>query len=443
MKSYTVFSLVVLLIISSSALGLEKRQYQMRDDFGTEPLEEHCSLQYYYYVPCPTDAWFWSFSNWELGDVIGAWFQIGDQGTGGYSPCDPVNQKMLESFRVLDFAGLGTVYPGLFTVEFDAYCADSYGCPLLHLWNSGPRELGVAWNIIQPDPAVYFCPCDPSRLLITATMIGSDCTYPAWGFDNISTSVEMGCEQHDIGCLPALYPRGPAGPAVHSGYYGPGMGYCPPQWFADGLDTTIDGSLFGFLELAWRITITDVTVPYADVDIYDYIYNLCGECSGTSVTTGCSNCEVVYAEACDYSGTVDIPVDPPNAQNRWLRGGTDPGRIWTTSSNTCKEIYIQYHCSDGNDGVTDIYVDNMCSPLVRIDTYERCDWYVRISELLPIVHTVKIAASNITDMTDVTPSPHRTNPGSGDNDVWYICFCDGGPVETRPTTWGTIKSMYR
>ena len=60
---------------------------------------------------------------------------------------------------------------------------------------------------------------------------------------------------HDIGCLPALYPRPHTGhyPTIHSGYYGVNFQYCPPLWFLDGRDQTDDGTEYGFIELAWRI----------------------------------------------------------------------------------------------------------------------------------------------------------------------------------------------
>lgn len=127
--------------------------------------------------------------------------------------------------------------------------------------------------------------------------------------------------------------------------------------------------------------------------------------------------------------------------NTWLYSG---GSVTVTSSVPCREVYIQYHCSDYNDGVSDIYVDDMVNPLVRIDTYERCDWYVEIRNLCPEVHTVKVEASINANMAGVILSPHRPVPTLWDNDVWYFCFgTSGKPSETKPTTWGGIKSMYR
>jgi hypothetical protein len=40
---------------------------------------------------------------------------------------------------------------------------------------------------------------------------------------------------------------------VHSGYYGIDFAYCPPLWFADAYDTTEEATVYGFLELAWRL----------------------------------------------------------------------------------------------------------------------------------------------------------------------------------------------
>ena len=60
---------------------------------------------------------------------------------------------------------------------------------------------------------------------------------------------------HDLGCLPALYPRPYVShySTIHSGYYGQDFAYCPPQWFKDCRDTTPDGSQYGYIELTWSI----------------------------------------------------------------------------------------------------------------------------------------------------------------------------------------------
>jgi hypothetical protein len=85
-------------------------------------------------------------------------------------------------------------------------------------------------------------------------MVGVDGYYPAWGLDNISTALEAGCDMHDIGCLPAAYPRA----SVNSGYFGDGdvCRYDPPIRFPDGRDTTPDLTQFGPIEFAWRVYMT-------------------------------------------------------------------------------------------------------------------------------------------------------------------------------------------
>jgi hypothetical protein len=269
MKMSLPLVLIVCLLVCSQAAGLEKKAYQLREDFGTAPLFD-CALQYYYYVPCPTYSWFFAYSGFEVGDVIGQWFEIGDLSTGGFGLCDPVQCHALEQIRVLDFSGYGSpsLYPA-FPIELDAYCCDIYGCPVgPSLWNSGPVQTGYAWNYIPVDPPLSLCPCatDPGppasapRILITATHLScpGQCEgSPEWGFDAISLVLEEGCVLHDYGCLPVLYPRPQVGhhTAIHSGYYGQGLEYCPPFVFLDANDTTLDGSQYGFVELCWRIYI--------------------------------------------------------------------------------------------------------------------------------------------------------------------------------------------
>jgi hypothetical protein len=246
-----VFALV--LSVAASAFSLEKQTYQMKEDFGAESVYDG-ALQYYYYIPCPTNSYFWAFSGFDRGDIISVQFNIGEQGTGGWEPVDALNCHTVETIRVLDFAGYGTIYPGLFTVEFDLYCA-GYSGPTFRLWNSGPVETGYGWNYINAHVFVTSCMAGPPEVpfVITATHTGSDGMFPAWGMDDISTPVRTGCALHDIGCLPALYPR----IAVHSGYVGTfPFEYWPPLWFCDGRDTTPDCTLFGPLELAWRIDIS-------------------------------------------------------------------------------------------------------------------------------------------------------------------------------------------
>lgn len=263
--------LALVLVLASSAFAFEKKAYQMRDDFGTEPLYD-ATLNYYYYIPCPTYSWFWAFTGWVPGEMIGMCFTLTDEGTGGSGLMDPAMAHTLEQLRVLDFAGYGTVYPGRYTFEFDVYCAEECcgtAVPVQHLWNSGPLETGYAWNyfLVAPETGgLCLTACDPTNPLVTpfvvtATHTGTDGIYPAWGMDNISTAIETGCVLHDYGCLPAAYPRQWCGdmtgaPKVHGGYIGTfPFEYWPPQAFVDGRDTTPDGSQFGAIELAWRVYI--------------------------------------------------------------------------------------------------------------------------------------------------------------------------------------------
>jgi hypothetical protein len=261
----------MILLVASSVFAYEKKAYRMKEDFGTETLQD-CVLQYYYYIPCPTYSYFWGYYGWQQGEVIGTWFTIGDQSTGGYAPCDQRNCHRLEQFRVGDFAGYGTTYPGLFTVSFNIWCADENGCPDgPSLWSSGDWEMHFGWNYVPVDPPLCLTDCcvervplrRTPRILITATHVGSDCTYPDWIFDNISTPLENECSMTDFGGMEALYPR-PSNShyeTMHSGYYGTeAFEYCPPLNFSDGRDTTEDASQYGCIELAWRVYL-DCTGP--------------------------------------------------------------------------------------------------------------------------------------------------------------------------------------
>jgi len=259
---------VLIALLAASAHGLEKRAFQMREDFGTEPLYD-CYLNYYYFIPCPTNSWFWAFTGWTPGDVVGVFFTVGDPSMSSpgcdpdYSTCDPYNDHAIDQFKVLDFAGYGTVYPGCFTVVFDIWCSDGQGCPIgPPLWNSGPRELcvrGGNYVDVSPDLPVTHCstgsPSSYPRFLITATMTGTEGRYPAWVLDNIGTAVRLGCAMHDQGSCPALYPRPGASHygTMHTGYYGVNFQYCPPWWFIDGADSTPDASIYGYIELVWRV----------------------------------------------------------------------------------------------------------------------------------------------------------------------------------------------
>lgn len=244
----------------------EAKPYQMMEDDGPDPRWYDCALQYYYYVPCPTYSWFWAYYGWEPGDIIGACFRIGDQGTGGFDPCDPYLYHNLEWIRILDFAGYGTIYPGLFTIKMDVYCSDETPNPLSHLWSSGPLETHLGWNYFEIDPPLIVTQCCEQEgpppvyptIVVTMTMIGVQGLYPQVGFDNISTAVDVGCLMHEYGCMPAVYPRawaGPGDPGVHSGYVGRyPFEHWPPLPFPDGIHTDPHGSeWYGFVEVAWRV----------------------------------------------------------------------------------------------------------------------------------------------------------------------------------------------
>lgn len=262
MKS--LLTVVFVMALAASASGSEMQAFQMREDYGTEPLYD-CYMQYYYTIPCPTNSWFWTFSGGTPGDIWGVFFTVGDPTMHlpgcdpDYFVCDPHNDHMIEKFRVLDFAGYGTTYPGISSVVFNIWCSDAQGCPVgPSLWTSAPVNFCEGWNYITVPGGVNVTSCctelpaSAPRFLITSTFVGTDIA-PFWGFDNISTPLEQGCAMHDEGCCPALYPR----PAVshystiHSGYYGWGFQYCPPLWLLDGRDTV--GDVTGYIELAWRV----------------------------------------------------------------------------------------------------------------------------------------------------------------------------------------------
>ena len=263
MKTWMAIAVLCVACLAGSAHGFEKKAIRLTEDLATAQMDE-CYLQYYYYIPCPTYSWFWGFYDWSYGDKVGAFFTIGDTPTAGFTVCDSVECQHVMGFRVLDFSGYGLVYPGYYTVKFNIYCADETGCPVgTSLWESPPIETVSEWNTIAVEPplAVTTCSILPGpampRLLLTVTHVGTDCTYPQWGFDNISGSLAEGCQMHDAGCLPALYPRPITShyPTIHSGYYGVDFEHCPPQWFIDGGDTTQDGSQYGYVELAWRLLV--------------------------------------------------------------------------------------------------------------------------------------------------------------------------------------------
>ena len=271
---------VAVFILSSSSPGLaaesrpheiwddykhfKVKRFLMSDDFGSEPLID-CALQYYYYIPCPTYSWFWAYYGWAPGDVLAASFRLPDQGSGGYCPCDPMNCSTLEVIRVLDFAGYGTLYPGLFTIEMGVFCSDASPYPGYYLWDSGPVETHFGWNYIDvtgPGGGLLsIVPCFDgigTNFVVTMQMIGSAGVYPMVGFDNIGTALEMGCEMHDYGCMPAHWPRDWAGgeePHVRSGYAGRfPFEYWPPLGIPDG--TCISPTSVcnrGFVEAAWRV----------------------------------------------------------------------------------------------------------------------------------------------------------------------------------------------
>jgi len=266
MRLTCLLAMATLLVITCPAAAYESTEYRLRDDFGMEPLYD-CYMNYYYYAPCPTYAWFWSIKGWEHGDIVGKWFQVGDISTATGQACDPAECHTLDQIRVLNFNGYGAGHGCMWCVDFDVYCCDEQGCPIgPPLWSRGPWKLDFAWQYIPVDPPICLTGCSVNpgspqsapRILVTATHTGTDPTFPEWGFDNISYMVETGCEFHDYSCLPALYPRpyNSFYPTMHSGYYGQNFGYSPPLWFPDQRDTTPSAIMYGHVELAWRIYLT-------------------------------------------------------------------------------------------------------------------------------------------------------------------------------------------
>jgi hypothetical protein len=184
---------------------------------------------------------------------------------GGSAPCDPRSCFTLDRVRLLEFTGYGN-YPEdspWFAITYSIYCADDNGCPVgPPLWQDNhTRTAERGWTYIDIVPPLSLCPCttqpgDYPRILFTVTHVGRGSDELLWGTDNIRNPVSQSCNMHDVSCLPAVYPR-PYNShygTMHSGYYGNGgFQYCPPSWLKDMADSTPDGSLYGFCELAMRV----------------------------------------------------------------------------------------------------------------------------------------------------------------------------------------------
>jgi len=254
------------LFIAASGFAVEKTAYQMTKDFEAE-MPGDCALEYYYYVPCPTCSYFYRWTGWAYGDIVGQLFMIGDASMGGGEACDPATCHRLEEIRWLDLnPDAPGWYPTDYMIRFDLFCSDMQGCPIgPSFWSATTLSARTGWNghtVLNP-PCVGACIADPPGvpvILLTATHIGwTDGTAPHWGTDAPGKYVQYGSDMHEIGCLPVRYPRpwnSYYSPGIRSGYYGRGTLTCPPQYFCDKLDTTSDCTEFGFCELAWTITLS-------------------------------------------------------------------------------------------------------------------------------------------------------------------------------------------
>lgn len=256
---------VLILLAASIAFAFKAGEYEASDDMAAESISD-CYLNYYYYMPCPTLSYCWGFYDWERGDIVGTWFQIGDLSMSSGQACDPAMCHTLDRVRVMDFGGFGG-WHGCCEVKFNIYCSDEYGCPIgPSLWESSILFFEEGWNYVDINPPISVCQCsvnpaDPlsgPRILVAATHGGWPAYYPMWGSDDIGRALERGCEFHDESCLPGLYPRpyNSYYPTMHSGFYGQNFKYCPPLWFKDSRDTTPDANEYGYVELLWRIYMT-------------------------------------------------------------------------------------------------------------------------------------------------------------------------------------------
>jgi hypothetical protein len=263
-KACVLGCLAVLLVCATSAGADAPRAYLVRDDFGSEPLYD-CYLSYYYYIPCPTYSWFWSFSSDQQAYIIGAWFEVGDPSMGGGATCDPSGCFSLERFRFIEFSGYANYprYPNWYAVQYDIYCADESGCPVgPSLWHNEDIRSTGGWTYVDFDPPLSLCACSTqpgeavgARVLITVRQLRHQGGVLEWGIDNLCTPTTKGCIMHDLGCLPALYPRPTTGyyETMHSGYYGiDAFEYCPPQWFEEPQNSEV-GEPYGYSELGFRI----------------------------------------------------------------------------------------------------------------------------------------------------------------------------------------------
>jgi hypothetical protein len=414
--------LVPILVLCGTAFGIESAAFQMKEDYGCEPLQDEHILQYYYYVPCPSFSWFWGFYDWSCGDIIGQFFTIGDMPTGGHTVCDPVQCRSIDGLSVLDFAGYGTSYPGYFTVRFDVYCSDEAGCPVGPvLWTSGPVETQVGWTdvVIDPPVGVGDCFSDPgpppsaARVLVTATHIGTMCSYPQWGLDNVSRPVIEGCAMHDISCLPVLYPRPRTShyATIHTGYYGTDSETCPPQPILDPNDHTPDGTHYGHLELAWKLHVQCAACtgvyripegPEAWAGQYEFIVPIAGS----------NACNIKgYSIAVKFDPAVFEPGSPPFDTTGTVASGTTIAPTYA-AADTSATFGVVYSAE--------------CPPQIAAGEHPPERPFVKL--VLRVKPTAPTGPTRI-EFVEVGSSGNRMAACSGES---VIPVCYDGTVEIRP-----------
>ena len=76
-------TLVSITVLATSGLAFVREILQIKEDFSGDVLSD-CEL-HYYYVPCPTTSYFYAWSGWEYGDILGQFFVVDDQVCAWYT----------------------------------------------------------------------------------------------------------------------------------------------------------------------------------------------------------------------------------------------------------------------------------------------------------------------------------------------------------------------
>jgi hypothetical protein len=233
-------------------------------------------------------------------------------------------------------------------------------------------------------------------------------------------------------------------------------------YFRSGIERSDETGAYNSVAGAFHVDEIRVHELGGDDYFYDDVEDSVGLCTSVDVPGGGVVPHLIELPCRAYSDPTCVTVTPPGdttyvPPNTFISATSPPIHVEWAENDQCRMYYAGCHCGVGDitdERVFQVSVDDGVTWIrVAYNDWETTEHHFcgefslpgqegfDISSFLP-AYTLRLRLSILTDETGIGPGAGGA-AGSFIDDIWVTTWNWTGVQEDLPSSWGTIKAIYR